>query len=178
MMNPLTSHHSGRRFAGWILTLALSAGTLGAAPGSTPAVGEMFPALSAFELEGQLPDLSQAKVVIVDFWASWCGPCKASFPVYEQLREQYGDKGVVIVAVNVDQDVKAMEKFLARQKPGFAVVRDAHQKLVQAVAPPTMPTSFVLDARGTVRAVHTGFHGDKTHAAYVEEINQVLGGTP
>jgi len=176
-MNIFSALPSGGRFAGWLLALTLLAGPLGAVPGQTPAVGDTFPALSSFDLEGQLPDLSGAKVVIVDFWASWCGPCKASFPVYDELREKYGNQGVVIIAVNVDQDAQAMEKFLARQKPGFAVVRDAHQKLVAAVSPPTMPTSFVLDAQGVVRAVHAGFHGDKTQAAYVADINLLLGGT-
>jgi hypothetical protein len=80
----------------------------------------------------------------------------------------------VIIAVNVDQDARAMEKFLSRQSPGFTVVRDASQALVAAVAPPTMPTSFVLDAQGVVRAVHRGFHGAKTKQEYIAEINQLL----
>ncbi len=161
-----------------VASLALAFGLAGgvrAESGKPPSLGERFPSLATFGLEGRLPDLGQAKVVIVDFWASWCGPCKASFPIYEELRRQYGDRGLVIVAVSVDQDRKAMEKFVAHQNPGFAIVRDADQKLVQAVAPPTMPTSFVLDAQGVVRAVHHGFHGEKTQREYVEEINRLLG---
>ncbi len=162
-----------RGVAGLALALGL-AGAASAAPGKAPVVGERFPALATFGLEGELPDLDAAKVVIVDFWASWCGPCKASFPAYEELRRQYGDRGLVIVAVSVDQDRKAMEKFVAHQNPGFTVVRDANQKLVQAIAPPAMPTSFVLDAQGVVRAVHQGFHGEKTKREYAEEIDHLL----
>ena len=73
-----------------------------------------------------------------------------------------------------DSDAKAMATFVARQKPGFSIVRDAGQKLVQAVAPPTMPTSFVIDAKGIVRAVHHGFHGEKTQREYVEQITRLL----
>jgi thiol-disulfide isomerase/thioredoxin len=160
------------------LALMFGSAPLHAASAKTPVVGDTFPALAQFGLEGALPDLSQAKVVIVDFWASWCGPCKASFPVYEELRKQYGERGVVIIAVNVDTDAKAMNSFVARQQPGFSVVRDASQKLVQTVAPPTMPTSFVLDAKGVVRAVHQGFHGEKTKAEYVEQITRLLAEQP
>jgi cytochrome c biogenesis protein CcmG/thiol:disulfide interchange protein DsbE len=164
----------GRAIAGILLLCALVSVPLYAAENKTPAVGETFPALTQFSLEGEMPDLSHARVVLVDFWASWCGPCKASFPVYEELRKTYGDRGVVVIAVNVDQNAKAMAAFVARQKPGFCVVRDAQQKLVQAVTPPTMPTSFVLDGKGVVRAVHTGFHGDKTRRDYIEEIERLL----
>ena len=176
------AHHSPvklpRDLGSYVLSvfgaLLLAAAPLHAASAKTPAVGDTFPTLAQFGLEGTLPDLSQAKVVIVDFWASWCGPCKASFPVYDELRKQYGERGVVIIAVNVDTNAKAMTTFVARQQPGFSVVRDATQKLVQAVAPPTMPTSFVLDSRGVGRAVHQGFHGEKTRSEYVEEINRLL----
>jgi thiol-disulfide isomerase/thioredoxin len=136
--------------------------------------GDAFPALSDFSLEGEMPDLSGARVVIVDFWASWCGPCKASFPVYDELREEYEDKGLVILAVSVDQNAKAMEQFLKKMKPGFSVVRDADQKLVGRVAAPAMPTSFVLDADSTVRFVHLGFHGDRTRDTYREQIESLL----
>lgn len=136
--------------------------------------GDTFPSLSDFSLEGEMPDLSEAKVVIVDFWASWCGPCKASFPVYDELREEYGDRGLVILAVSVDQNPKAMEQFLKKMKPGFSVVRDSGQKLVGRVAAPAMPTSFVLDAASTVRFVHLGFHGDRTRDTYREQIESLL----
>jgi thiol-disulfide isomerase/thioredoxin len=136
--------------------------------------GDAFPELSDFSLEGEMPDLSGAKVVIVDFWASWCGPCKASFPVYDELREEYEDKGLVILAVSVDQNAKAMAQFLKKMKPGFSVVRDADQKLVGRDAAPAMPTSSVLDADSTVRFVHLGFHGDRTRDTYREQIESLL----
>lgn len=148
------------------------------AANATLEVGATFPELTALDFEGELPDLSAASVVIVDFWASWCGPCKQSFPVYEELQRTYADRGVVIIAVNVDRNRRDMEKFLARHAVSFAVVRDAAQKLVSRVAPPAMPTAFVLDRRRAVRFVHLGFHGEKSRLEYVTEINALLSETP
>lgn len=156
-----------------MMALAALASTMGV--GAPLAAGSSFPALTSAGLEGTLPDLTHAKVVVVDFWASWCGPCKASFPVYDELQREYGPKGVVIVAVNVDKDAKAMQAFLERMKPSFTTVRDGNQRLVQAASVPTMPTSFVLDARGTVRFVHAGFHGDATRREYIEQFKTILG---
>lgn len=152
--------------------------TTGYAAPTTPEVGSRFPDLAAADLEGELPDLRAAKVVIVDFWASWCGPCRQSFPVYEELHRQYADDGVVIVAVNVDERPSDMEKFLSRHPVSFAVVRDASQEFVSKVSPPSMPTSFVLDGEGVVRFVHRGFHGDRTRREYVEQIDALLSGAP
>jgi thiol-disulfide isomerase/thioredoxin len=146
--------------------------TVQAADGLKP--GDPFPRFESFALEGTLPDLGAARVTIVDFWASWCGPCKASFPVMDDLQKEFGPKGLVVVAVNVDQNAKAMQAFLQRMKPGFAVVRDGEQKLVAAAAVPTMPTSFVLDGKGVVRFVHTGFHGEQSRREYMEQINAIL----
>lgn len=158
------------------LMLMATAATTHAA--DTLAVGQQFPDLKGSALEGTLPDLSGAKVVIVDFWASWCAPCKASFPVYDQLQKEFGPKGVQVIAVNLDQNGKQMDAFLKKQPVSFAVVRDAQTKLVAQVKVPTMPTSFVLDAKGVVRFVHIGFHGEETRKLYVEQINQLLQEAP
>lgn len=154
---------------------------LAAVPGraaDTLAVGQRFPDLKSAGLEGTLPDLAGAKVVIVDFWASWCAPCKASFPVYDALQKEYGAQGVHVIAVNVDPNDKLMAAFLKKQPVSFAVVRDAQARLVAEVKVPTMPTSFVLDRAGVVRFVHTGFHGEETRKRYVEEIQELLKETP
>ncbi|MGH8021715.1 MAG: TlpA family protein disulfide reductase [Opitutaceae bacterium] len=140
--------------------------------------GAVFPDFAGFELTGNLPELGEAKVVIVDFWASWCAPCKASFPVFDSLYREFGDKGLVIIAVSVDRNAKAMEAFLQRMKPAFSVVRDTQQKLVAAVEAPAMPTSFVLDGDRRVRFVHEGFHGEKSRREYEKEIASILAETP
>lgn len=133
-----------------------------------------MPDLAGFALEGEVPDL-EGKVLLVDFWASWCAPCKASFPTLNELTETYGDQGLVILAVNVDTDFKAFEKFVQRTPPEFTVVRDGEQKLVAAAGVSTMPSSFLVDRNGVIRSVHSGYHGDKTREAYIGEIEELLG---
>lgn len=136
-------------------------------------VGQPLPALNGFKLEGDLPAL-EGKVVLVDFWASWCVPCKASFPALGELQKRYADRGVVIVGVSVDENVKAYAKFLERQKPPFAIVRDVDQKLAAVLEPAAMPTSYLVDRRGVIRFVHEGFHGKSSIDSYTKEIDQLL----
>jgi thiol-disulfide isomerase/thioredoxin len=136
-------------------------------------VGDNLPDLAGFKLEGKLPDTLKGKIVVVDFWASWCLPCAESFPVMEELQKKYGDR-VVILAVNVDEQAAKMEKFLTKHPVTFTVVRDASQKLVAVVEPETMPTSFILDGQGKVRFLHKGFHGEATRQQYLSEIESLL----
>ena len=91
-------------------------------------VGDTLPDLASFKLEGKLPDTLKGKIIIVDFWASWCLPCAKSFPALDELQKKYGDR-VVVLAVNVDEKKANMEKFLAKHAVTFTVVRDAEQRL-------------------------------------------------
>ena len=156
---------------------ALAAGTLFTAQAALK-VGDTLPDLTGFKLEGTLPDSLKGKVVILDFWASWCGPCAESFPVMDELQKKYQDQGLVIVAVSVDEKAAKMETFLKKNPVSFTVVRDAEHKLVATVEPPTMPTSFIIDREGKVRFLHTGFHGATTRKEYIEQIESLLKATP
>lgn len=139
----------------------------------TPGKGDAFPDLSSFDLAGQLPDL-KGKVVLVDFFASWCGPCQESFPAMEKLNKTYGQEGLVIVAINLDKKADDMNAFLKDHPVSFAVVRDASYKLVNQIKIPTMPSSFLLDRSGKVYAVHRGFESGKTDKEYAKEIESLL----
>jgi thiol-disulfide isomerase/thioredoxin len=136
-------------------------------------VGDSLPDLASFKLVGKLPDSLKGKIVIVDFWASWCLPCAKSFPVLDELQKKYGDR-VVVLAVNVDEKAANMDKFLAKHPVSLTIVRDAEQKLVAVVEPATMPTSFILDGEGKVRFLHNGFHGEDTRKEYITEIDSLL----
>lgn len=163
-----TAVHSG------ILAICLAASTAMAADKGIK-VGETFPELSEFQLEGKLPESLKGKVVIVDFWASWCGPCKESFPVMQELQEKYGKKGLIVLAVNLDEDRPTMEDFLKKHPVTFTVVRDAGKKLVGRASIKSMPTSFVVGPDGKVASVHKGFHGADTQKQYVKEIEGMIG---
>ena len=135
--------------------------------------GDTFPDLNQFGLEGTVPD-THGKVVIVDFFASWCHPCQESFPVMEELYQQYAGKGLVIIAVNVDKNKADMDDFLKTHPASFVILRDAGNKLVSQVKIPTMPSSFLLDRNGKINAFHRGFKGDETRKQYIGEIEALL----
>jgi len=136
-------------------------------------VGAPFPDLGGFGLEGPLPERA-GKVVLVDFWATWCGPCKASFPAYASLQRELAERGFTLVAVSVDKQKGAYDDFVKKFAPPFPTVRDAGQKMVAEVKVPGMPTSYLIDRHGVLRAVHTGFHGDATAKELRDEIVKLL----
>lgn len=137
-------------------------------------VGDPFPDLAAFKLEGKLPEATKDKVVLVDFWASWCGPCGESFPAMEELQKKYGSQGFIIVAVNVDEKKADMDDFLKQHQASFIIVRDGKQKLVDKAGIATMPSSFLIDQQGKVVFAHSGFHGSETKKQYEHEIESLL----
>ncbi len=136
--------------------------------------GDAFPDLSKYQIEGKVPATLKGKVVVVDFWASWCGPCKESFPMMEELYRRFDRQGLIILAINVDESKAAMEEFLKQHPVTFNVVRDTNKKLVAEVNIASMPTSFVLDPEGKVHAVYRGFHGSETKRKYLEDIDELL----
>ena len=138
--------------------------------------GDPFPSLAAAGLDGTLP-ATDGKVVLVDFWASWCAPCKASFPAYAKLQDEYASRGLVIVAVSVDENQSAYEKFVKNHHPSFPTVHDKTQQLVSQVKVPTMPTCYLIGADGKVRSVHQGFHGEDSERELRKEIESLLAET-
>jgi len=145
-------------------------------PGAQAALktGDAFPALADFHLTGPVPADLAGKVVIVDFWASWCGPCGESFPAMDELQKKYGAQGLVIIAVNEDENQSDMADFLKTHTVSFTVVRDAKQSLVEVAGIGTMPGSFVLGRDGKVAFAHNGYHGSETKIQYEQEIVSLL----
>lgn len=139
-----------------------------------PKPGEVFPDLTAQGLEGTLPDL-KGKVLVVDFWASWCGPCKKALPVLAELHKEYGDKGVVFIAVSLDEKKADMDAYLKKSPIPFAVVRDPKGKLAEKLGIEGIPTSFVVAGDGKLREVHDGFEGEaKARKAYKAVLDELL----
>jgi thiol-disulfide isomerase/thioredoxin len=163
----------------FILTLLVAAfGCLTISPSQAKpnveawAKGASVASLNTFGLTGTLPD-TKGKVVFLDFWASWCGPCKKSFPILEKWQSTYAKQGLVVLGVSVDEKQADMEAFLKKQGVAFANVHDTAQKLVAAANVSSMPTSFLIDRKGVIRQVHTGFNA-KDEAVLCQEIVALL----
>lgn len=104
----------------------------------------------------------RGKVVYLDFWASWCGPCKISFPDMMQLQSEFGGRDFQIVAISVDEQIADAERFMERYPANFVVLIDQRGEVAAAYQPPAMPTSYLIDADGVIRYQHTGYRpGDK-----------------
>jgi peroxiredoxin len=139
--------------------------------------GEKAPAIAAKDLSGKPVGRAQlaGKVVLVDFWATWCAPCKIELPVLNGLQKKYGARGLVIVAVSVDKDMDNARKFAKKLGLAMPVVHDAKHALAEKFEPPKMPSSYLIDRKGKVRKVYAGYHkGDEV--GLEKEIVKLLGG--
>jgi thiol-disulfide isomerase/thioredoxin len=96
-------------------------------------------------------------VVVVSFWASWCGPCKEELPALESIYQKHARDGLVVVGVNIDSRRKKMESFLKDVPVTFRIVHDPKAEVAARYEPPTMPTSYLVGRRGKLRHVQEGF---------------------
>jgi thiol-disulfide isomerase/thioredoxin len=169
-MQPLKLLRTAAVVAVLVQSVALSAQ---AAKPVQPKVGDVFPALADERLEGTIPSLKD-KVVLVDFWASWCGPCKASFPALKEIHAKYAGQGLVIVAVSIDESKSDMAAFLKKNTVPFVAVRDAKGSLAEKLDIQSIPTSFLVDRTGKIVMVHNGYGGDSTKQEYIHAIEAAL----
>jgi thiol-disulfide isomerase/thioredoxin len=151
--------------------LALAA-IAAASAASALSPGQTAPALALHQADGiewKLAD-QRGRVVLVDFWASWCGPCREAFPALEALHRRFADQGLVVVGVNLDEERKEAERFLKVVPVNFTIVFDSAGASAHAFALPGMPSSYLLGRDGKVRAVHQGFraHDGEKLAAEIE----------
>lgn len=101
----------------------------------------------------------KGKVVLVDFWASWCAPCKISMPHLSKLSRKY--KNFIVVAVNIDDEKENAVKFLDDMGLDINAVHDASKKVVSAYDVPEMPTAYLIDQYGKVQYIHSGYSKEK-----------------
>jgi thiol-disulfide isomerase/thioredoxin len=118
-----------------------------------------------FELAGNKGSVAlqqlKGKVVYLDFWASWCGPCKQSFPWMNEMQAKYGARGLHVVGVNLDAKTADAEKFLAEVPARFTVAYDPKGDTARRYAIKGMPSSVLVSADGKVIKVHAGFREDE-----------------
>lgn len=164
-------------FLNLILPLVLLAGIALPLARAQVKTGAVFPDLGAAGLVplagGELPDRT-GKVVLVDFWASWCTPCKASFPMLAKLHTEFVARGLIVAGIGVDEKPAAAAAFVKKLAPPFPTLHDREQKLVQQVVVPAMPTSYLIGRDGRVRFVHEGFHGDRTERELRQQVEALL----
>jgi cytochrome c biogenesis protein CcmG, thiol:disulfide interchange protein DsbE len=120
-------------------------------------------------------DLSdfRGRVVYLDFWASWCAPCRQSFPWMQQMQDAYRGRGLVVVAVGVDRKRRDADRFLANLRPTFEVDFDPEGVLAERFGVKGMPTGLVIDRHGVVRFTHIGFRPEDS-ALYEQQLEQAL----
>ncbi len=116
------------------------------------------------------------KIVVLDFWASWCGPCAQSFPWLNQMQARYG-KQLSIVGVDVDAQASDGQAFLARHPAQFDVLHDPKGELAERYHIAGMPSTVILDAAGHVIHQHSGFHATQT-SDYEAALRQALSLSP
>jgi|GEM_PF-71097 len=148
---------------------------------SAPALAPAPAPAPAFELPGPTGAVSlealRGQVVYVDFWASWCVPCRRSFPWMNALHDRYADDGLRIVAINLDEDREAAETFLRQTQPRFTIAWDPSAASAERFGLIGMPSSWLIDAQGRVIGSHVGFRARDT-AALEAQIAAALSATP
>ena len=115
---------------------------------------------------------ASGKVAIVDFWATWCEPCRQSFPKYQALSERFSGR-LFIVGISEDDKPDGIADFAQQTGARFTLAWDGDKALAGRYQPGSMPTSFVLDANGLVRYVHSGYR-DGDEQAIESEIQELL----
>lgn len=145
--------------------------------------------LTAAELNSPAPDFTlknldgadvalssfKGKVIVLDFWASWCGPCREEFPFLIELSKENKGKDFEIVAVNIDTKIDNCKKFVDKQKekPGFVIVNDSKGKTPELYKAENMPTTFIIDKKGVIRYIHKGF-AESYKEEYRKQIAELL----
>lgn len=115
----------------------------------------------------------KGQVVMLNFWASWCVPCKQEMPLLETIQKTYGKRGFQLIGVNVEPDSKAANAVLAKIPVSFPIVYDTESKVSRAYDVSGMPASVFIDRKGQVRMLHRGYKpGDENE--YMNQIRSLI----
>lgn len=139
-------------------------------------VGQIPPACPV-QMQAQQTSLKlddyKGKVVLIDFWATWCGPCQKSMPFFNSLRNERQKDGFEIVAINVDEDQETARQFLLSHPVDYPIAFDPGGECPKAYQVAVMPSSYMLDKTGKVRYIHLGYR-DSDQAELREHLQNLL----
>lgn len=157
-----------------LLLLVLPLGLASAAGGSLTA-GAPAPEFQLQSLAGGNVNLSdyRGQVVVLNFWASWCGPCRKEMPILEQVHKQYKAKGMTLVGVNVEPEAADALKFLKSMPVSFPILFDRDSTVSKQYQVQGMPNTVILDRAGKVRYVHRGYQPGVENT-YLDEIRTLI----
>lgn len=159
-----------------ILPIILLCGALTAASDRvSAAASKPAPDITLHNAAGEAIHLSdvRGKVVLVDFWASWCPPCQTSFPALDALYREYRERGVEVLAINVDEKRRDADAFLDCHSHALTVLFDPKGASPLAFGVKGMPSSFLIDREGNIRFTHMGYSGN-VDESYRRELAQLL----
>ena len=168
---------TGRGYMQAALIVAVCAGMFlaGFAQGSSVKGGEAAPDFTLGTLKGpnlRLEDY-RGQVVLINFWASWCGPCRQEMPILDRLHQRYEDTGFAVLGVNVEGEDTSAQKIVDKTNVTFPILVDEGQKVSELYDLEAMPSTVVVDRDGLVRYVHRGYKpGDE--ARYVEVVKKLI----
>lgn len=147
------------------ITLPVHAGEL-----SGPA-----PAFSLKNLSGEKVSLSDYKgqVVMINFWASWCGPCREEMPLLNDIYDDYKKAGFVLLGITLDEDISEAQAFLGKTPVTFPILSDASGKVADAYKNQAMPSSYFIDRKGNLAHLHQGYRPGE-EAKYKKVIRKLL----
>ena len=139
-------------------------------------VGQAAPGFTLPSMNGSNLRLKEqrGKVVMVNFWATWCGPCRQEMPLLDKLYRQYRNKGFQLLGVNIDNDRKNAGNMASKLRVSFPVLFDPEKKVADSYGVSAMPYTVMIDRDGVVRSVHKGYVPG-TEKKYEDEIRSLLG---
>lgn len=133
------------------------------------------PAFTLQSVDGKTVSLAQFKgdVVMINFWASWCGPCRQEMPLLDSIYKQYKDMGFVLLGVNVEPNPHNADAWLRKTPVSYPVLYDPKSEVSQLYQVQAMPTTVIIDRQGIVRFVHNGYlPGDENQ--YMNSIRALI----
>ncbi len=158
-----------------ILALALPAWAAADPAADAAAAATPAPAFTLMSRSGKQVSLEQFKgdVVMINFWASWCGPCRQEMPLLDRIYRKYKDFGFTLIGVNVEPDSKAANAWLAATPVSYPILYDTQSKVSKLYQVQAMPTTVIIDRKGMVRYVHRGYlPGDEN--GYLNSIRALI----